>query len=187
VFWAQYQVDLAEAMRGLVPTASLRALAVLAAHIRRLHFYGNGASATMASHMATDWTRRGQLNAWAYTDPAWLTATGNDAGYERVFADTLRLTAPKDLVCCISSSGKSPNILTLAKEAKAANRTVITLSGLSPDNPLRALGHVNVYVPSQRYGIVETVHAAYLHAWLDTYCEIFLDKPAPSDQSFSTS
>lgn len=172
-------------MRRVEANASMAHLCELAASRRRLHFYGNGASATMASHMATDWIRRGQLKAWAYSDPAWLTATGNDAGYERVFADTLRLAESGDVVCCISASGKSPNILAVAREARAAGHPVVTFSGFETDNPLRrlGLGTVNVYAPSERYGIVETVHAAFLHAWLDRFCELYVDKSASSTQN----
>lgn len=174
-------------MEGVEAHATLVDLAQMSALAERLHFYGNGASATMASHMATDWMRRGKMPALTYSDSAWLTATGNDAGFDRVFADTLVLTRPTDLVCCISSSGRSPNILRCAVEARARGLTVVTLTGMAPDNPLRELGTANIYVPSQKYGIIESVHAAFLHAWLDCYCEIFLDKPSPPGESFSTS
>ena len=49
----------------------------------------------------------------AYTlDPATLTASANDFGYETVFARWLRVVGePGDLLIALSGSGKSPNIL----------------------------------------------------------------------------
>ena len=42
------------------------------------------------------------------------------------------------------------------------NIGVITLSGFLPDNPLRKLGNVNLWVDSKSYNIVEMTH----HIWL---------------------
>jgi D-sedoheptulose 7-phosphate isomerase len=137
---------------------------------RMLHFFGNGASATIASHMATDWCRNAERPARAYNDIAWLTATANDAGVHRMFADAVKACVNvSDTVVLISASGRSPNILEAAKEAQLLGCFLVTLSGMAHDNPLRSLGDVNIYVPSPSYGIVETVHAAILHAWLDAF------------------
>jgi len=43
----------------------------------------------------------------------------------------------------------------------------MTLSGFTPDNLLRNLGDINVYVPSSEYGFVEITHLAVCHAMLD--------------------
>ena len=44
---------------------------------------------------------------------------------------------------------------------------VITLSGMSPDNPLRELGDVNYWVDSRSYNIVETAHQFWMMAVID--------------------
>ena len=44
---------------------------------------------------------------------------------------------------------------------------MITMSGFSPDNPLRALGDVNIHVSLDSYGIVEVAHTALIHAVVD--------------------
>jgi D-sedoheptulose 7-phosphate isomerase len=44
---------------------------------------------------------------------------------------------------------------------------VATLSGFDPDNPLRRMGDVNLYLASHEYGFVEIGHAALCHAVLD--------------------
>jgi D-sedoheptulose 7-phosphate isomerase len=134
----------------------------------KLMFIGNGGSAAIASHMAADYCKNGGLRALALNDPAMLTCLGNDLGYDRVFANQVELHGRRgDLVVAISSSGRSPNILNAVKAARDAGCTLVTLSGFSPDNPLRALGDLNFYVACDRYGLVEVSHLALCHAVLD--------------------
>ena len=45
--------------------------------------------------------------------------------------------------------------------------TILTMSGFAPDNPLRREGDINVYLPSDLYGIVEIGHLALCHAIVD--------------------
>src|SRR5438105_3763295 len=74
----------------------------------KLIFIGNGGSATIASHMATDYSKNGGIRALALNDSAMLTCLGNDLGYDRVFAKQIELYAcPGDLVIASSSSGRS--------------------------------------------------------------------------------
>jgi D-sedoheptulose 7-phosphate isomerase len=137
---------------------------------RCLYFIGNGASAMMAGHMATDFTKNCRIRAWAFNDAALLTATGNDAAFDQVFALPLeRHARPGDLVISISSSGESPNIVRALETARDLSVRSVTLSGKRPDNRSRSLGDLNFYVPAQRYGWVETAHQLILHYWLDQY------------------
>jgi D-sedoheptulose 7-phosphate isomerase len=134
----------------------------------RLFFIGNGGSAAIASHMAADWQKAGRIPAMAFNDAPAVTALANDVGYDDVFAEPLRMHArPGDILVAISSSGRSPNICEAVEVAVDRGMKVITLSGFTPDNPLRAMGDVNFYVPSGRYGVVETAHLAILHSLLD--------------------
>jgi D-sedoheptulose 7-phosphate isomerase len=137
----------------------------------KLIFIGNGGSATIASHMATDYSKNGGFRALALNDSSMLTCLGNDLGYDRVFAKQIELyAAPGDLVIAISSSGRSANILNAVKVARTADCKVITLSGFTPDNPLRGLGDINFYIGSDRYGFVEIGHLTICHAILDFLC-----------------
>ena len=137
----------------------------------KLIFVGNGGSAAVASHMATDYSKNGNVRAMAFNDASMLTCLGNDLGYERVFAKQIELYARKgDLVFVISSSGRSANILNAAEAARAAGCTVITLSGFTADNPLRKMGHINFFIDSDRYGFVEIGHLTICHAILDFLC-----------------
>jgi D-sedoheptulose 7-phosphate isomerase len=134
----------------------------------RVFFIGNGGSAGICSHMATDWMRNGGFSALALNDGAALTCLGNDLGFEQVFAKQIQMHGRAgDLLIAISSSGNSPNILLGVEAARAAGMHVVTLSGFSPGNKLRRLGDVNFYVPSDRYGFVEITHLALCHAILD--------------------
>ncbi len=132
------------------------------------YFIGNGASATMASHMALDCAKNAGIRALAFNDVASLTALGNDLGYDQSFAAPLRWHArPGDLLVAISSSGRSPNILAAIAAARDKECRIVTLTGMREDNPGRRGGDLNFYVPGRTYGCVECVHQILLHCWLD--------------------
>jgi D-sedoheptulose 7-phosphate isomerase len=131
-------------------------------------FVGNGGSAGIASHMATDWLKNGGFKATAFNDPSMLTCLANDLGYDQVFAVPIqRYGREGDLLFAISSSGKSDSILNAVAAARACRAKVVTLSGFSPDNPLRKLGDFNFWAPDGHYGFVELSHLALCHAILD--------------------
>jgi D-sedoheptulose 7-phosphate isomerase len=141
-----------------------------AAHRRgnKLMFIGNGGSAGITSHLATDYSKNGGLRATAFNDGAVLTCLGNDLGYENVFAKQIEWHGREgDVLVAISSSGRSANIVKAAGAARERGCWVVTLSGFGEDNPLRRLGDVNLYVRSPFYGFVEVAHLALLHAILD--------------------
>lgn len=138
---------------------------------RKLMFIGNGGSAGICSHMATDYSKNGGMRSLAFNDGSMLTCLGNDLGYESVFAKQLDLHAVEgDLLIAISSGGKSRNILEAAGVARRRGCRVVTLSGFDADNPLRKLGDINFYLRSDQYGYVEVGHLAILHAILDFAC-----------------
>lgn len=133
-----------------------------------IYLVGNGASASMASHMAADLAKNGQLHTEVFSDLSLITAVANDMGYSHVFAEPLRRRVREgDMLVAISSSGRSPNVLEAVEVARAAKCTVIGLSAMDADNPLRAAGGVSIYVPAMTYGFAETAHAAVLHHWMD--------------------
>jgi D-sedoheptulose 7-phosphate isomerase len=134
----------------------------------KLIFIGNGGSAAIASHMATDYSKNGTLRSVAFNDGSMLTCLGNDYGYEHVFAKQVEFHGrPGDLLVAISSSGKSANILNATTTAREIGCTILTLSGFRPDNPLRNLGDRNLFLQSGLYGFVEIGHLTLCHAILD--------------------
>jgi D-sedoheptulose 7-phosphate isomerase len=72
-----------------------------------------------------------------------------------------------DMSVAISSSGQSSNILAAVAAARKLGCTVLTLSGFKPDNDLRNIGDMNLYLDSTAYGYVEIGHLALCHAILD--------------------
>ena len=137
-----------------------------------LYFAGNGASAMMASHMATDFCKNGGIRSLTFNDVSLMTATGNDISYEDCFGMPLKwYSSPGDGLVTISSSGNSPNIIRAIEVANELGLLVITLSGMSPDNRLRKLGNLNFYVPADTYGFVESSHQILLHYWFDRFME----------------
>ena len=134
----------------------------------KIVFAGNGGSAGIASHMATDYSKNGGLRAWAMNDASMLTCLANDYGYEHVFAKQIEFHGRQgDMLVAISSSGRSPSILNAVKAARKLGCIVLTMSGFKADNPLRKMGDMNVYLDSGAYGYVEVGHLALCHAILD--------------------
>jgi D-sedoheptulose 7-phosphate isomerase len=135
---------------------------------KTVYLVGNGASASMASHIAADLAKNAHVHTQVFTDLALLTAVANDLCYEEVYAEPLRRRMNHgDLLVAISSSGQSSNILRAVQETKRLNGLVVTLSAMKPDNMLRKQGILNFYVPAKTYSMAETCHAAILHYWMD--------------------
>ena len=145
----------------------------------KIMFIGNGASASIASHMSTDYSKNGGMRAIAFNDAALLTCLSNDCGYENVFGKSVEMFADEgDILVAISSSGQSENILNGVRAAKELGVHVVTLSGFSPDNRLRPMGEINFHVPDRSYGAVEILHLSICHCILDV---IIMDRDGKTD------
>ena len=133
-------------------------------------FCGNGGSAGICSHMATDFFKNGQIPAIALNDSSALTCLGNDFGFEFIFSKQIEMLAiPNDVVIAISSSGQSKNIINGVDAGRRCGCKVITFSGFSEKNSLRQLGDINFHVPGKDYGFVEVAHSSLIHAILDIH------------------
>lgn len=102
----------------------------------KLLLFGNGGSASDASHIATEFVARFMRERQALpavslsADQSALTAIANDFGYERVFARQLEaLGRPSDVAMAISTSGRSLNVLEGARVARSLGLTTIGLTG----------------------------------------------------------
>ena len=139
---------------------------------KKLIFIGNGGSASIASHMATDFLKNGEISAIAFNDASLITCLSNDLGYENVFKKPVEMLASKgDLLIAVSSSGRSASILRATQAAKEKACFIITLSGFDSDNPLRVMGDVNFYINSSSYGHVEIARLTICHCILDMIIE----------------
>lgn len=102
----------------------------------KIHFCGNGGSAADAQHLAAElsgrfYFDRPPLNAEAlHCNTSYLTAVGNDYGYDMIFERLLRGTAkPGDVIVGISTSGNSKNILKAFEAAKEMQVKIIAMTG----------------------------------------------------------
>jgi D-sedoheptulose 7-phosphate isomerase len=131
-------------------------------------FAGNGGSASISSHLAIDLAKNAGVAAICFNEASLITCLGNDYGYENWMLHALRLQAQQgDCFVAISSSGKSRNILNAVGKAKEMDLTVVTMSGMAPDNPLRGAGDVDFWVDSCSYNLVETAHQFLMMSVID--------------------
>ena len=174
-YFPNYFETIAETINGIDPEALERAATVVRqAHDsgKKVILAGNGGSAAMASHVAVDLTKAAGIRAINFNEADLLTCFANDYGYEHWVARALEFYAdPGDLAILISSSGASQNMLNGAEQASAMGLVVISLSGFSPDNPMRRLGDLNLWAASDSYNIVEMTHHVWLLAIVDYLTE----------------
>ena len=141
----------------------------------KIYFFGNGASAAFANHMALDFSKNGKILARSLSDSALLTALSNDYSYENAMLEFLKIegVTKEDLVITISSSGNSPNIISVLNYCKENNINSLALSGLKQENKSVALADYSIYVPMKTYGMVECIHQIFLHLILDQSMDIY--------------
>lgn len=159
------------------PVKLPEALTELVEQVKTLHakgkkvvYVGNGGSAAISSHLATDFWKNGGVRAMAFNDVSLLTCAANDFGYEYVFSKPISMFCdPGDLVFATSSSGNSANILNAVEAAKEKGCQVASFCGFKPENKLRSRGDLNFYVNSMSYGVVEVAHLLLMHSVIDEY------------------
>jgi len=102
----------------------------------KIHFCGNGGSAADAQHLAAElsgrfYFDRPPLNAEAlHCNTSYLTAVGNDYGYDLIFSRLLRGSAKAgDVIVGISTSGNSKNILNAFEVAKELGVKIVAMTG----------------------------------------------------------
>jgi len=137
-----------------------------------LYLIGNGASATIAEHMALDAMKAGRFKTGSCSETSYLTAIANDISPDDLFSFKLnRVFTDRDMLITVSSSGNSPNIIRAIETVRPKGGYVVTLSGMKPDNKSRTLGDLNFYLPAPTYGTSEVCHADLMHCWLDAFLD----------------
>ena len=141
----------------------------------KIYFFGNGASAAFANHMALDFSKNGKILSRSLSDSALLTALANDYSYENAMLEYLKIEGvnKEDLVITISSSGNSPNVVSVLNYCKNNGINTLALSGLKNENKSIEIADYSIYVPMKTYGMVECIHQIFLHLILDESMEIF--------------
>ena len=132
--------------------------------------FGNGGSATQASHLVEELigrfkeTRKPLPAISLVGDSGVLTCIANDFGYGALFERQVKaLTATGDAVVGITTSGRSENVLRGLKAAKDRGAITIALCGAHGLKDADA-DHV-VAVPSEEGAFIQEVHLMLLHVW----------------------
>jgi type III pantothenate kinase len=136
----------------------------------RLMAAGNGGSAAEAQHLTAELVGRfvddrRPLSALCLSaETSSLTAIVNDYGADEVFARQVQAHGrPGDVLVLLSSSGRSPNLLTAAQRARAAGVRVWAMTGNRP-NPLADRADEALAVRARTTAVVQEVHLAAVHA-----------------------
>lgn len=135
---------------------------------RKLIFAGNGASASIASHCAVDFTKQARVRGIDFNEPNLITAFANDYGFQQFLAKAIEFHADDgDAVVLISVSGRSPNIVEAARYARSRGLPIVSFTGNGIDTPLHALSNICFWVDSRAYNIVECTHMIWLTTVVD--------------------
>ena len=136
---------------------------------------GNGGSAADASHFATELVVRFAPNDRAAlpaiclaSDSGILTAAGNDYGFDEIFARQVAAFAqPGDVLICLTTSGKSKNLIRALEEAKARKLKTIAFLGRDGGSTV-GIADLDLLVKSDSTARVQEAHQLLLHV----LCEI---------------
>jgi len=152
---------------------------------RTIYFFGNGGSASTASHFVVDIGKatiqgdQRRFKCVALVDSVEsLTAWANDSEYAKVFSEQLRgLAQAGDVAVGISGSGNSPNVLRAMELAKTMGLRTIGLTGMG-GGKLKELSEIPVVVPSNSMQHIEDIHLLICHT-LTAYLRDEVPAPPP--------
>jgi D-sedoheptulose 7-phosphate isomerase len=147
---------------------------------RFVFVFGNGGSACTASHLGEDLGKgclppaalsdesRRRIRVMSLTDNVgWLTAVGNDCGYDQVFVQQLmNYGQAGDVAIGISGSGNSPNVLAAVDWANRHGLRTFGMTGFD-GGKLRRLAQAGLHVPLDDMGMVESIHGCVIHWVVD--------------------
>ena len=178
----QFRDAIAAATETLRSLSSLEARIVEAADLieqclragNKLLVCGNGGSAADAAHFATELVVRFTRDRRAYpaiclaSDGGLLTAAGNDYGFNEIFArQVAAFGQPGDALICLTTSGKSKNVLRALEEAKALKLKTIALVGRDGGSTI-GMADVDLLVRSDSTARVQEAHQLLLHVLCET-------------------
>ena len=150
---------------------------------KKLILFGNGGSATDASHLAAEFINRFQkerpsLPAIALnTDMAVITAIANDYDFSEIFSKQLKsLSDEGDVAIGISTSGSSANVLKAMDVAKKKKLITIAFTGMKGDK-FAAKAHYAFIVPSDKTARIQETHITLGHVLCRMVEEILFEAP----------
>lgn len=135
----------------------------------KILIFGNGGSAADAQHLAGELVNRfkmerSPLPAIALTtDTSVLTAIANDYDFSQVFVKQIQALGKRgDIALAISTSGRSPNIISALKVAKELGLYTVGLSGGSGGEMPPYCDYL-ILVPSTETPRIQEGHLLFLH------------------------
>ena len=138
---------------------------------KRLFIIGNGGSAAIAEHIATDLIKRCKVQAHTLSNNSLATALTNDYKHENGFLQWLKMYnfTENDFLIAISSSGKSENVLNAIQYAESIGSYTLSIFGM---NGIKTTSNIdkNIYlhIPSDNYGVVELTTEIFLHGIVES-------------------
>jgi D-sedoheptulose 7-phosphate isomerase len=130
---------------------------------------GNGGSMSDAMHFAEELSgkfrnERKPLPAIAIADPAYITCTGNDYGFDHIFARFIEGFGKEgDILLAISTSGNSPNVIKAAQAAKQLKMPVVALTG-KDGGALSSIADIEIRAPHSNYSDrAQEIHIKVIH------------------------
>lgn len=133
---------------------------------------GNGGSMSDAMHFAEELTGRFRndrksIAAIAISDPAFITCTANDYGFNHIFSRFIEGVGNRgDILLAISTSGNSANIIEAVKAAKNKGMQVIALTG-KDGGKLATMVDVEIRAPHSVYADrAQEIHIKVIHIFI---------------------
>tara|TARA_Y100000589_G_C27132889_1_gene621344 strand:+ start:21 stop:581 length:561 start_codon:yes stop_codon:yes gene_type:complete len=134
---------------------------------------GNGASASISSHVSVDFTKQAKIKTINFNEANLITCFSNDYGYEFWLEKAIEFYAQlDDIVILVSSSGKSKNIINAALKAKKMNLFLVSFTGFKMNNEVSKISDLSFWVDSKSYNVIENIH----QIWLLMVCDLMVGK-----------
>ncbi len=150
---------------------------------KKLILFGNGGSATDASHIAAEFVNRFKkerppLPAIALnTDVAVITSIANDYDFSEIFSKQIKAIGEEgDLVLAISTSGNSGNVLKAMEAAKKKKMKTIALTGTKGER-FASKATYSFVVPSDNTPRIQETHITLGHVICQMVEEILFEVP----------
>ena len=136
---------------------------------KKIMIFGNGGSASIASHFSVDLTKNAKLRSVNYNEADLITCFSNDYGYEKWVEMAIKFYGDKgDILIAFSTSGMSKNIINgIYAARKKKFKSIITFTGHNKKNSVSRLGDISMWVDSKAYNIVENIHQTWLLSIVD--------------------
>lgn len=143
---------------------------------KNIYIFGNGGSASTASHYANDFNK----GISEFTEKKFrficlndnvptIMAIANDIGYEEIFRFQLQgHLLPGDIVIGISGGGNSKNVLNAVSYAKEHGIKTVGITG-GDGGKLKNLADISIHVPADSLQITEDIHLILNHLIMSVF------------------